>query len=130
MTKDEAEKFIRYGSLAAFIAALLSALIVGLGVLQKPAAPLPAGVILSIVLIVALGYGLRKVWFDANVFDGSTLRISFSPDGALRHDRIEVANHWRPEFQKLVELISSVSPEKWKISFRERVAHLEHGHIY
>jgi hypothetical protein len=69
-----------------------------------------------------------KVWFDANVFDGSMLRISFSPEGGLRHDRIEVANHWRPEFQELLELVSSVSPEKWKIRFRERVAHLEHEH--
>lgn len=69
-----------------------------------------------------------KVWFDANVMDGSMLRISFSPDGDLRPDRIEVANHWRPEFQTLIELISSVSPEKWKIRFRERVARLEHDH--
>ena len=69
-----------------------------------------------------------KVWFDANVFDGSTLRISFTPDSDLRHDRIEVANHWRPEFHKLIELVSSVSPEKWKIRFRERVAHLEREH--
>lgn len=68
-----------------------------------------------------------KVWFDADVMDGSMLRISFSPDGGFRPDRIEVANHWRPEFQRLVELISSRSPEKWKISFRERIAHLEDG---
>jgi hypothetical protein len=58
-----------------------------------------------------------KVWFDANVMDGD-----------LRADRIEVANHWRPEFQKLIELVSSASPEKWKIRFRERIAHLEREH--
>jgi hypothetical protein len=69
-----------------------------------------------------------KVWFDANVMDGSMLRFSFSPDGGLRPDRIEVANHWRPEFQKLIELVSSASPEKWKIRFRERIAHLEREH--
>jgi hypothetical protein len=60
MSKDEAEKFMHYGSLAAFIAALLGALIVALDVLQKPDAPLPAGIILYIALIVALGFGLRK----------------------------------------------------------------------
>lgn len=70
-----------------------------------------------------------KVWFDANVMDGSMLRISYSPDGDLRPDRIEVHNHWRPEFQKLIELVSSVAPEKWKIRFRERVAHTEHWHL-
>jgi hypothetical protein len=69
-----------------------------------------------------------KVWFDANVFDGTMLRISFSASGDLRADRIEVANHWRPEFKKLIDLISSKSPEKWRIGFRERVAHLERGH--
>jgi hypothetical protein len=68
-----------------------------------------------------------KVWFDPEVFDGSMLRISFSPDGDLRHDRIEVANYWRPDFGELVELVSSACPEKWKIRFGERVAHLEEG---
>ncbi len=69
-----------------------------------------------------------KVWFDANVMDGSLLRISFTKDGDLRDDRIEVENHWRPEFQLLIARISEKTPIKWKIRFKERVAHLESGH--
>lgn len=72
------------------------------------------------------GNARGKVWFDANVFDGSVLRISFSPDGDLRDDRIEVANHWRPEFRELITLVSAASPDEWKIRFQERVARLEH----
>lgn len=80
-------------------------------------------------LVAKIGKSDRgKVWFDANVQDGSMLRISFSPDGDLRQDRVEVANHWRPEFQELITRVSAKAPEKWKIRFRERVAHLEQGH--
>jgi hypothetical protein len=60
MTKTEAEKFMRYGSLAAFIAAILGSLMVVLGQMQKSDTPLPIGVILNIGVIAALGYGLRK----------------------------------------------------------------------
>jgi hypothetical protein len=69
-----------------------------------------------------------KIWFDANVRDGSMLRISFTANGDLRDDRIEVENNWRPEFQRLIEAVSKKAPEKWKIRFKERIAHLEQYH--
>lgn len=69
-----------------------------------------------------------KVWYDAKVLDGSMLRISFAANGDLRDDRIEVENSWRPEFQGLIESVSKQVPERWKIRFKERVAHLDQNH--
>ena len=60
MNKDDAAKFIRYGSIAAFVASFLGALTLVLTISVKPENSVPWGVILNIIVIAALGYGLRK----------------------------------------------------------------------
>jgi hypothetical protein len=71
-------------------------------------------------LTAAIPTGSRgKVWLPRGVFDGIMMRISFSADGSFRDDRIEVQNHWRPEFEDLVAAISEQMPADLKITFKE-----------
>jgi hypothetical protein len=51
---------MRYGSIAAFVAALLASLIIAIGAAQRPESPLPFRAIAVIFAIIGLGYGLRK----------------------------------------------------------------------
>ena len=60
MNKNDAAKFIRYGSIAAFIAAFLGALTLIFAINVKTENLFPWGVILNILVIAALGYGLKK----------------------------------------------------------------------
>ena len=60
MSKQEAERFIKYGSIAAFVAVALGAIVIGIVRVLKPDAPLPVASIVILVVIAALAYGLKR----------------------------------------------------------------------
>ena len=61
-----------------------------------------------------------KVWFPP-IDDGFFLRVSFTQDGALRDDRIEIWNHWREEFASLLTYVSERMPEGARITFKAKL---------
>lgn len=62
-----------------------------------------------------------RVYAPRGVFDGVMLRISFTTDGHLSNDRIEVRNLWLPWLAGITQAISEVMPDKQKIRFKEQI---------
>lgn len=67
-----------------------------------------------------------RVYMPRGVFDGTMLRISFTPDGHFANDRIEVQNLWLPWLAGVTQAISEVMPEERKIRFKEQIDERNH----
>ncbi|MBX3736189.1 MAG: hypothetical protein KF715_05835 [Candidatus Didemnitutus sp.] len=59
--------------------------------------------------------------YYTHVQDGIMLRISFSSDGSLRDDRVEVQNSWLPELSTLIETLDRMLPPDARVTFRADV---------
>lgn len=49
------------------------------------------------------------------------MRISFSSDGSLRNDRVELQNVWLPDFAPLVDALNAILPPKTRVTFPQDV---------
>jgi hypothetical protein len=73
--------------------------------------------------IVNLPAEVRGRAFDAGSYDGTGLRVSFSPDGVTNQNTdIVLQNTWRSELSKLVEVISQTAGKEYAIPFPEIIA--------
>jgi hypothetical protein len=72
------------------------------------------------VAVAEIGPDIRGHAFEAPVFDGSSLDITFTPDGS-RGDGIRLHNAWRPDVKPLLDAISAALPPARRIPFESRL---------